>query len=125
MDHQVAVVELFAETAANRVFRQRVRDIGITGIEQTGVGAACYLGETVLQNFATARNINRQLHVVQHGIVLAGQSQAVDPQGAFIGPDQVINIELGFQFNGYTGLASHTREGCVIQRLEFGHGRHG
>jgi len=47
MNHQVAAVELFAETAANGVFRQGIRDIGITGIEQAGVGAACYLGETV------------------------------------------------------------------------------
>src|SRR5690554_2631528 len=124
VDNQVAAVEFLAVTAGECVAGQGIGNIGIRAVQQAGVCPAGDVREAVGQYFALTGNIDRQFQVIEHGIVVAGQADAVHAERTFVGPGQAVDVQLGFQLNGDTGLPGNGRHGSVIQWLEVGCSRH-
>ena len=117
--HQITAIELLAKRAGDRILRQGIGHIRIAWGQQPGIGATGNLRKPVLQHLPIAGNIDSQLHVVQHCIVLPGQPQPVHIQRTLISPAEPINAQLGFQLNRHSRLPGHTRQCTIVQRPEL------
>ena len=123
MNHQITAVELFAVTTTHGIAGEGIGHIRIGDIQKAGVGAAGNLREAVFKHLILAGNVQRQLEVVQHCIVLTGQANAINVQRAFIRPAQAVHLNLGFHLDGDACLASDVAQGTVVQWTEVGHHR--